>query len=247
MAKKKVLQDHKQLGKTLIPPFTHLLGPLHEVSWVKTILPELLWIALIQDRYGHHRGVELITATARAARQVASLAEPSIFGAISSFDMLTHAQQKEVRSMLAISGDLFQIQQALLPLIALYPRCPISCLFSTEASEAHKDHLRYLKTLVSGLYDRGSRDTVMVQASFVWLAFDSGKLKVFSGLALVKFPEIERYPDTELSQKIASGVRSTLHLFFEGNSYPVSSDWPRYFWNHGLEIDPCYFSEEPDV
>ena len=57
MVRKKVLQDHKQRGKTLIPPVTHMLGPLREVSWVKTILPELLWVALIQDRYGHHMGV----------------------------------------------------------------------------------------------------------------------------------------------------------------------------------------------
>jgi hypothetical protein len=88
MVRKKVLQDHKQRGKTLIPPFTHLLGPLREVSWVKTILPELLWIALIQDRYGHRMGVELITLTARTARQVAPSTASSIFGAISSFDTL---------------------------------------------------------------------------------------------------------------------------------------------------------------
>ena len=247
MARKRVLQDHKQLGKTLIPPFTHLLGPMHEVSWVRTILPELLWIALIQNCHGHCRGVELITLTARTARQLAPSAASPIFGAISSFDALTHAQQEELRSALAASGNLFPIQEALLPLIAFYPRCPMGFLFSAEVSDAHDDHLSYLKTLVAGLYDRGARDTVMVQASFIWLAFDSGMLKVHSGLALAQFPEIKKYPQTDLSKQIASGVRSALYVFFGSENYSAPSDWPRYFWNRGLEIDPCDYPEHPDV
>jgi hypothetical protein len=37
MTQKKVLQDQKRQGKILKPPFTSMLGPLQEVSWVKTI------------------------------------------------------------------------------------------------------------------------------------------------------------------------------------------------------------------
>jgi hypothetical protein len=249
MARKKVLQDHKRHGKTLIPPFTHLLGPLREVSWVKTILPELLWIALIQDRYGHHMGVELITVTARAARQVAPSTTSSIFGTISSFDALTPTQQEALRSALAESGHLFQIQEALLPLIILYPCCPMRLLFSVTTSEADANthHLHRLKTLIGNMYDRGSRATMMVQATFVWLAFDAGALQVHEGLALAEFPEIESYPHTELSKRIASGVRAVLHAFFDNSDDQASSDWPRYFWNRGLEIDPCYCQDESYV
>jgi len=79
------------------------------------------------------------------------------------------------------------------------------------------------------------------------LAFDSGMLKVNKDLALAKFPEIEKYPHTELSKRVASGIRSTLNVFFGSDSYSAPSNWPCYFWNRGLEIDACYFSEGEDA
>src|SRR5262245_12357695 len=89
MTQKKVLQDHKRQGKILIPPFTSMLGPLQEVSRVKTIMPELIWIALIQDSHGHREGVQLITSIARVARELMPPETPRIFCAVSSFVELT--------------------------------------------------------------------------------------------------------------------------------------------------------------
>ncbi len=60
MKKQEILQDHKRKGKTFIPPLMHRIGPFKETNWAKTMIPELLWIALIQDCYGYHGGVELI-------------------------------------------------------------------------------------------------------------------------------------------------------------------------------------------
>ena len=85
---------------------------------------------------------------------------------------------------------------------------------------------------------------MMVQATAIWLAFDSGALKVFKGLALANFPEIEKYPNTELSEKVAASIRSSIYMFFSEPHYRASSNWPKYFWNRGLDIDGCYFEEQ---
>lgn len=245
MTRKKVLQDHKHQGRILIPPFTHMLGPLKELSWVKTILPELLWIALIQNYHGHHEGVALITSLTRTARKCSHLGNKRIFATISSFGELTKDEQSCLQEKLVVSGELFKILKAVLPLISFYPNCPLRFLSSTEPNQAEvsQEHFNHFKILVEGLYNKTSRDTMMVQATMIWLAFDSGLLKVFEGLALSKFPEIERYPYTELSKEVAASIRSSLHMFFMGPHYPVSSDWPMYFWNRGLEIDQCYFED----
>lgn len=245
---KKILQDHKRRGKTFIPPFTHMLGPLHEISWVRTMLPELLWIALIQNYHGLHEGVEIITTLTRIARRCSPSEKGRIFATINSFGELKTEEQSCLQSELATSGELFKIQKALLPLIVFYPECPLRFLYSTKPSLADETDkiLERFKTLVGGLYDKTSRDTMMVQATAIWLAFDSGVLKVFKGLALASFPEIEKYPHTELSQKVAASIRTTIHMFFTEPQYPASSNWPRYFWNRGFEIDRCYFGETPD-
>ena len=248
MTKKKVLQDHKRQGKTFIPPFTHTLGPLHEVSWIKTMIPELLWIALIQDYYHYHEGVKLITSLSRIVHKCSPSEKKHVFASISSLGQLTIDEQSCLQSDLAASGDLLKIQKALMPLISFYPECPLHFLFSSEnkLSGNEKKKLEQLKSLVGGMYDKSSKDTMMVQATAIWLAFDSGALKVAKGLALASFPEIEKYPNTELSRKVAASIRASMHIFFTEPNYPTSSKWPSYFWNRGLEIDQCYFEEIAD-
>ena len=85
---------------------------------------------------------------------------------------------------------------------------------------------------------------MMVQATAIWLAFDAEVLKVSSGLALASFPEIERYPTTELSRKVGGSIRAMLNGFFgEDQRFHSKSLWPQYFWNRGLSIDPCVFAD----
>lgn len=239
MSTKKILQDYKRQGKTFIAPFTHMIGPLEEISWVKTMLPEFVWIALIQQHYGHSKGVSLITSLSRLARKCASSEKMRIFATISSFTEMTADEQLCLQSGLAASSELFEIQKALTTLIVFYPECPLRFLFSETLSltDANKEQLENFKTLIAGLYDRSSKDTMMVQATAIWLAFDSGALKVSEGLALANFPEIEKYPNTELSQKVAGSIRASVHMFFAEHHYPASSIWPQYFWNRGSEID----------
>ncbi len=54
--KTKILSNHKKVKKKLLPPFLYKLGPLEEISWVKTILPELFWTAIVQGYHGRKRG-----------------------------------------------------------------------------------------------------------------------------------------------------------------------------------------------
>jgi len=249
MTRKDILQDHKRQRKIFIPPFKHILGgQFQETSWIKTMLPELLWIALIQDYYGHAKGVALITSFTRLARKCSSSEEKRIFATTSSFGEMTGDEQSCLQSEVAASGELVDIQKALLPLIVFYPECPLRFLFLTmpSLSGAPNQILETFKASVTRLYDKASRGTTMVQATAVWLAFDSEILKVAKGLALASFPEIEKYPQTELSQKVAGSIRASMHMFFVEPHYTRSSHWPRYFWNRGFEIDQCYFRDTSD-
>jgi hypothetical protein len=158
---------------------------------------------------------------------------------------MTEDEQLCLRSGLAASGELFEIQKALTPLIVFYPECPLRFLFSATPSLTGADnkHLESFKTLVAGLYDKTSRNTMMVQATAIWLAFDSGALVVSKEVPLASFPEIEKYPNTELSQEVGASIRASVSMFFTEHHYPVTSNWPRYFWNRGFEIDQCYFRD----
>jgi hypothetical protein len=217
-----------------------MFGPLQEVSWVNTMIPEVAWIGLIQGQHGHRRGVELITSLARTARSLRSGGSHQIFGVASSYSEVTDPEWAQLRNIMAATGDLIQIQESLEPLIALYPECPLGPVFATPPTTAPENALRRMTSLVSSLFQRADRDPMMVQATVIWLAFDAGVLKVQPGLSLAEFPEIENYPDTEISKKVGGAIRSSLNIFF-GQEQLCShvSPWPRYFWNRGLALTPC--------
>jgi hypothetical protein len=127
--------------------------------------------------------------------------------------------------------------------VALYPDCPLKVLFSSGAGGQSDQHERVVRQVVQSLYARAEYGPMMVQATAIWLAFDAGILHVNPDVALAQFPEIEAYPDTEISRRVGASIRASLNLFF-GSEQMTSGEWPRYFWNRGLEISRCEFSDE---
>jgi hypothetical protein len=207
-------------------------------------MPEILWIALVQRDHGHRRGVELITSLARAARANCVTGSAKLFAAASSFATLSQPDQEGLLNALAQRDELSGLRGSLDPLVSWYPQCPLRFLFADSSLVTTGDGLQRVKAAVSSLYDRDNRDTMLIQATVIWLAFDADVLKVAQGLALAQFPEIERYPDTELSQKVGSGVRATLNMLFgSDHHYSDKYAWPGYFWNRGLAIEKCEFPD----
>jgi hypothetical protein len=243
IGKKHVLADHTKVGKKLVPPFVKQIGPLGEISWVKRILPELLWIGLIQRDLGMPKGVSVILNIARVASEAAVTADGKkhlLFGSVSSFTRLSNSARLLVIDKLGSQRALPLIQRALAPLVTFYPECPLRFMFPSVYTYPFSG-LEELKDLVSTLADKTLRESVLVQATCVMIAFEADILKVREGLALASFSQVEKYPETDLSKKVAASIRMAAQMFFVEPQYDVSWSWPSYFWNHGLAISPCTF------
>jgi hypothetical protein len=242
--RRRVLLDHKQRGQVFVPPFTHMLGPMGEVSWIKTILPELLWIALVHNLHGDRGAVEIITTFSRSARSIKSEFARKWFAATSDYTSLSAVDFEQLRLALRQQKILDAILVPLKPLINWYPECPLAPLFPDLPRRTfRKNTLAPLKEVVASLYGRSERGPMMVQATAIWLAFDADILKVASDLSLARFPEIEHYPNTEISQKIGGSIRDGLNIFFDSGTHYPGPTWPDYFWNRGLAIEPCELNQ----
>ena len=80
-----VLGDHKRRESKMVTPFNDAFGPMREVSWINTMIPELLWIALVQEAWGPRRGVEIITAFSRDVRASDPARDRTIWAAAGKF------------------------------------------------------------------------------------------------------------------------------------------------------------------
>ena len=86
--KKQVLSDHKRVGKRFIPPLLQV-APFHDLSWVDCTLPELLWLGLLNNRYGLKRGSDLGLSLAKAAAEASVHSIGRWYAPTSAYSSLT--------------------------------------------------------------------------------------------------------------------------------------------------------------
>jgi len=240
--KKRVLAYHKKIGKRFVPPFLSKLGPLQEIGWLNYTLPELIWLAILNERCGLEKGADLAISLAKVAKKAYAGEMKKWFATASIYNLLSSEQKRDVLNALDQSGKLEEVKDALSFFIFLYPKYPLNFLFegSLPATDNSDATLKQFKELLSKLYDKTTVEATFMQANAIYIAFVTDKLKVFKGLTLANFPEIEKYPHTEESQRVAGSIRSTV-ISLIGTDSDKTSEWLKYFWNRGLEIEPCNF------
>lgn len=235
-----LLLDHKKVGKKFIPPILQL-GPFTDVKWTDLILPEILWLGLLNYAYGKAKGAELGLKFAQAAVKVFTAEPVPWFGSTTSYISLDETQKAQILKILQEEHHLEPLRKALVPFPLFYPQCPLNFLYESAAKFPRKPEqfLEEFKQFLSTLFDRTTEFTTFMQANGVYIAFITGKLVVSPDVSLANFPEIEKYPHTEESKRVATGVRAVLNMAFGTLFEGKTSLWAGYFWNRGLELQPC--------
>ena len=214
------------------------------MRWIEIILPELLWIALLNDKYGLRKGAELSLDVAQAAIEViadVNRKKRPLYVGTSSFALLNDVEQIRMVDVLRKSSKLSSLKEALQPLAFFYPEFPLSFLFLDNGDTNHiaNSDINVIKRLLETHFNRWNKPATLVQANAVYIAFVTGKLKVVKGLALTNFPAIEKFPETEESKRVAGAVRATVSSFFCAEEANRQVSWPSYFWNRGIELEEC--------
>jgi hypothetical protein len=210
---------------------------LTETIWLDDLLPELVWIALINARFGKKRGAELCVELAKAAASCSSDA-PGAFAFISEYGRLRPTEQECVIAKLAGSGALGHLSNALQVLATYYSECPLGFLWTTQEPVPRiEDNLQELKLLVLDIVDRHGITATFVQATAVYVYFLNGKLTACPGSTLADFMAIEAYPNSDASLKVATAVRALINGF--PGSLNLSTYWRHYFWDRGRKLEAC--------
>lgn len=245
--RKSVLTDHKKIGKRFVPP---LLASTTFIptSWSRLSAPELLWITLLEEKdfsYGYELVLALVSTTSEIA------VGENWYYTVSAFASLTPDQASSIRSRLEELGILGEIQAVLAPLVRLYPACPLAFLWKDGPSPAEPaEDLLIVKTALGTILAKYRRETLLAQVTVLRSAFALDKIRIAPGVLLLPrlaqpdgIEELLKFPETEESKQLASVVFSWILNVFAEPIYDRSSSWPAYFWNRGLELEPCRLME----
>jgi len=176
---------------------------------------------------------------AKATKEVTNKNE--WYAPLSSFSTLSKQQKQQIIDILKQKGKHHDLFVGLIPLISLYPKFPLSFIGKVKKpnKEEKATYLTQMKSVLDKIYDKHTKEAIFTQANAIYICFVLGKLRVTSDSSLANFPEIENYPNTEESKKIAASIRASINGFIGLDIGGTKTDWPDYYWNHGLEIDKC--------
>ncbi len=242
-----ILQDHLKKGNTFFPPFTFKegIGRFDEINWRADFVPELIWIALLIEEYGFDKSKNLACALAILSMQLRQTEQLPDFGMVSAYEPLGETTKRNINKHLDSKGVLQEISKPLVPLVTLYPDCPLSFLIEGEKNRCSVDHAstKVAPILEECLY-RGEKLPTLVQAVYYELSIASGKLKFVAPLGPHNTDPIKEYPNTDESKRLASMLRANAcHMTAMGHS----KKWVQYFWRKGRDIGPCVPKKSSDL
>lgn len=223
-----VLEGHGRKKKKIVPPFASL--PLTQTSFTADIFPELLWLALVLDRYGYRRGIEIATPFQAALYELdrsrpwyrtSEIAEisPNLWDALEE----TNGSFKA------------EIQEALLPIASTYPEAAMT-FFEVEGHHS-SDMVDRLKRCVGRFSNRFETPGCALIGGVVFLQAFVGRMQV-SRETLEGINSIVGKPGSEEAEVASSMARATLLAMWSVDD-PHPSDWPKAFWRANRVISAC--------
>lgn len=237
--KEKILSDHKRIKKKLIPPMLQLSGGIVYAKWLNNVLPELIWIGLLQEKLGIRRSVEICGEIAAIGKEVLKDSQVLSFAYISNYKKLDDVQLASFYTKMKNKNFLREYSNSLRELVLLYPECPLAKLvnYRQEDEETQCNEIKKLfSNCLAKYFYRQVHLTNLMESTALYMGWTSGLIKYTNN---VKPPDlnvlITSHPGEEQYEKVSSSIRSSTMVLISD----VDMDWSTYFWNKGLLIDEC--------
>jgi hypothetical protein len=243
MAKKEgILAGHKKVGKKLIPPMMQL-PKMQALSYVDDILPELLWLGLINDRIGFAEGTRFFKEFLGATAPVRSDMKSNNLACVSSYGILDGAARGRLIQELTSSGLLVPLTDYLQPLTALYPRFPLGFLGTPTSPRSNGELVDELKACVSGHADKYETPGIVLNGNVLLSRLITKTITFSNTIKIPDFDTIFTDPESEEAQRAAAFMRSNALAELAMNG---RSPWSEYFWRRSYELSPCELADEVD-
>lgn len=238
-----VLKNHKKVGSKFIPSFSQL-GGLTEISYVNQILPEIIWMGLINDKLGYQKGVDLV---ARLTKNVFALKETKKFvnfALVSNFGLLSNDNKRKFKNKLQTENVLETLRDILAPLIILYKEFPLSFLGKSDSKLDKNDLIKKLKFSIERHIDKYETPGIVIQANVLYIRSINGGLFFTQNIKPPNLESIIQSPESEEAKRAGSFARTQAMQELMSLGQKLKFNWARSFWNRGYKIDKCIVKNE---
>ena len=244
--KKKILEDHKKVGKKMVPPiYQNPDMNIQEGHYIEDTLPEIIWMGLIHQELGYKRGIEFIRQVIECINEARdSSVEYNNFSIASNFYKLSDIEISSSVDKLITKGLFLQLSDILSPIIYFYKEHPFKfCNKEVDLTQEEElDLLNTLKTCINKHADRFKKDSVISMANIMYIQAIEGKLHYAKGIELPDLDSLVHKPESEEARRAEAHVRNHVKMYIM--MYKDPNEWAKSFWDQSYHLDQCEFIEE---
>ena len=239
--KTQVLKDHKRRGKLFIPPLKQLEN-FRSYSYLNDMLPELIWLGLINDKLGFVAGAEFARKLAVSFSSIVPAESHRNFAFASAFKSLSENDHQRIIATLSDCGILAITQSLLSPLTCLYDNFPLSFIGRPDNPASGPDLLGTIRESIKRHSDKFDTPGIILNGSVFQFRLATNKIKISSKIDLPDLESVVDAPGTEEAKRAASFLRA--HAIGEFGMAEIDPAWARFFWDENFELSPCEFQED---
>lgn len=237
--KRKILDGHKRVGKRFIPPMKQL-STIKSTSYVNDILPELIWIGLLNEKYGYIHTSRMLERLFVIVDEVSANELQGSVALISAYKQLSSDHKDIIRTRLDKEGILDLIRNGIAPLTLLYDNCPLNFLGPPSIVLGNSELVMIIKSCVGKVIDKYETPGIVLNGAVLISRLVTNKIKFAPHIELPDFNSVIDSPDSDEAKHAAGFMRANaLSEFAMQNIDPA---WAEHFWNRGIELSPCDFT-----
>jgi hypothetical protein len=242
---KRILEGHKQVGKRFVPPMMQL-PQARSMSYVDDMLPELIWLGLVNDRLGFVQGAQVFRQLVGIANGIIKKLPAKNFAILSIYKDMTRQGRARLVKRLTDEGLLERLRKCLAPLTTLYDEFPLRFIGLPSAVPSRDALLVTMKGCVGRHLDKYETPGIALNGMMLMSRLTTKTIKFSREIEIPDFDAIFRSPESDDAHRAAGFLRA--NALGEFGELGVDPTWARYFWNRGFQLSPCTFygEEEPE-
>jgi hypothetical protein len=235
--KRRRLDSYKMTGKTLAPPLTTYLS-VRPLDYDRQLLPQLLWLESILDRYGAKRFPGLVRRFLDLVDALGTTGSDPVSGMVESFLFVPEVKRA------AFVHDHRDAVQAMVvdpfgPSLLLYTACPMNWFMDLYGRGNHQidldSALALLKRWTGSLLDREGDHANMVRTVVLARYMRAGKILLPNDPALRD--ELKAYPNCRDRAATECMLRAMSHCVLDDIVHKFM--WGDAFWSTNGRISMC--------
>lgn len=238
MSKRRILEGHKQSGKRFIPPMKQLPG-MQMTSYVNDMLPELIWIGLLNDRLDYVATARLVEKIVQVAAEAAPDAKGRNYALCSHLGALEDPQRAALLQTLDTEGLLTRLRLAIAPLVLLYEDFPMAFVGPPEDLISRETLLDRIYRAIDRHIDKYQTPGIILNGEMLLTRLVSGTIKFSADIKIPDFNAVLEAPESDEARHAAGFMRA--NALGEFGMLKVDNRWARAFWNTNYTLSACEF------